>query len=617
MRANAGSTGEEIVFTSIREDLTGYTWSTLWSDLCAAMGVAFVTVPQAMAFSLVAGLPLSSGLFAAIYSSILAAIFGSSRTLIVGPTNTIAVLVQFGTAALLHNHYRDVSGMEREILALQILTQLTLMVGLFQIFAAFFKLGRLTQFVSHSVVVGYLLGTAIAICVDQFFTFTGIPEIGTPATICKKLIYLAQHLGDYNLPTLLIGLVSLILLLFLARFERFPTAVIVLVCSGFLVHFLGFSTFSEWGGWVRDPSLGSSVILVGDAGSIGQVFPKIALPDFDFGLIGDLLPIVFAIALLSSVETILVAKTIASTTGQNISVNQEMFGLGVANFFSAFIGGLPSCGSASRSALLLRGGAKTRFASILSSMCVALVLILFGYFVHRIPLTALAAILFVSAVRIVNYKHLLLCLRATSADALVLVVTVLSCLFFGLDVAFYVGVILSVTLHLTKASVPYFVECTYDETGQINATSRATERGVGQIRVINVQGELFFGAADLFQKTLESITCEDSDLKVIILRLKNARDIDATACLALQQLNHFLKKSGRQLLLCGLTYPTWQILSLSGTVDVIGKENLFIADEKEPRVSLHRALLRAREVMGVCQEKEITPLTLQEVPVKV
>ena len=158
---------DDISLFSFKRELSGYSWDTFAQDSAAAFSVALLTVPQAMAYALLAGLPLSAGIFAAVYSSIIAAIFGSSRHLIVGPSNAIAILIQAGTAELLFTYYRGVEGFEKEMLALQILTQLTMLVGIIQVLVAGCKLGRLTQFVSHSVVIAYITGTVLAVFVSH------------------------------------------------------------------------------------------------------------------------------------------------------------------------------------------------------------------------------------------------------------------------------------------------------------------------------------------------------------------------------------------------------------------------------------------------------------------
>ena len=154
---------DEITLFGFKKDFERYSWNALRSDLLAGLSVAMLTVPQAMAYALVAGLPVSAGLYAAIFSAILVAFFGSSRHLIVGPSNATAILVQGGIAGVLFTYYRHAVGPERDILAMQILTQLVLLVGVIQILAAFLKLGRLTHFVSHTVIIAYVSGVALAL----------------------------------------------------------------------------------------------------------------------------------------------------------------------------------------------------------------------------------------------------------------------------------------------------------------------------------------------------------------------------------------------------------------------------------------------------------------------
>ena len=155
---------------------------------------------------------------------------------------------------------------------------------------------------------------------------------------------------------------------------------------------------------------------------------------------------------------------------------------------------------------------------------------------------------------------------------------------------------MSITLIVKKAAIPQLVEFTVDESGSLHSIAE-TQHEPRKIRFIKVEGELFFGAADLFQTTLKSITEDDTTTRVIILQLKNARDIDATACLALQQLYEYLKSSGRHLLGCGLTHQIWNVLSDSGMVELIGKNNLFIFDERHPQLSVQKAFQRANDLL--------------------
>lgn len=595
------SAHDEISLDPIKRDLKGYSIETFKADVYAGLIVALLAVPQALAYSLVAGLPLSCGLLAAVFGTLIAALFGSSSQLVVGPTNAISLLVLYATSEVLFTHYRGIDGPEREIVAIQIMTQLALLVAVMQIAAAIFKLGRMFQFVSHSVIVGYLAGTALAIIINQLFTFLGLTPAQGLFSLYEKSLYILFHLTDTHLPTLIIGLGSMAILVALKKINgRIPSPAIMLVIAGLIVHVLGLSSYTETGLLSRytEGQIGN-VTLVGDAGEIHAMLPRFRLPSFNTGLMNNLLPYGFAIALLSILEATSVAKSIAASTRQRLAVNQEILGLGLGNFASALTGGLLCSGSSIRSSLNYQSGARTRIAAISSAVFVAAIVVSLGYVVSRTPLASLSALLLVSAVRIVNPKQFFLCLKATRSDCMAILATLLACLFFSLDIAFYTGILISITLYLKKAAMPHLVECTYDELGRIGSLDQAHRQEHKLIRVINVQGELFFGAADLFQTSLKSIAEEDNSTRVFILRLKNARDIDATTCLAIEQLYEYFKDTGRHLLACGLTYNTWQILCNAGLVDEIGKDNLFIQDDRRPNESLQRAIVRAKQIISV------------------
>lgn len=588
---------DEISLLSFKKDFAGYSFDLFRQDVMAALSVALLTVPQAMAYALLAGLPLTCGLFAAIYSSMIAAVFGSSRHLVVGPSNAIAILVQSGTSEILFTHYRDLSGPQLELMSVQVLTQLCLLIGIFQLLAASCKLGRLTQFISHSVVVGYIAGAAIAVIINQLFTFLGVPGMEGDHSLYEKAAYLVTHLYQGHWPTALIGASSLFLLIAFKRTDhRIPAPLITLTLAGIVVSMINLTMFNsvEVEGSLEQPW--QRVSIVADNGHFYQVWPSFAFPFFDTAIMNQMLPFAFAVALLSVMETSSVGKTIAASSGQRLSTNQEIFGIGLGNLLSSFISAMPVSGSPSRSGLNFSNGGQTRISAILNAVFVALILYCFSFLIMHIPLTALAALLLVTAAGIVNPRHFFLCVKATSSDAFVLWTTLLSCIFFSLDVAFYIGIILSITLYLKKAAIPQLVEYDIDDSGELMNLDVSLLQEHKTIRVIKIEGELFFGAADIFQTTLKTIAEDDTSTRVIILQLKNARDIDATVCLALQQLCDYLTGSGRHLIACGITQQIWDVLSDSGMIEQVGKSNLFIFDEKHPHLYMLKALHRAREL---------------------
>ncbi|KIC75418.1 hypothetical protein DB42_AC00240 [Neochlamydia sp. EPS4] len=593
---------DDISFSLLKREISAYSWNTFRSDAIAALTVALITLPQAMAAALLAGLPLSSGLFAAIYSSILASLLGSSPQLVVGPSNAIAILVQAGTAEVLYHHYREVVGVDRDIIALQILTQLTFLTGFLQIVAAGCKLGRLTQFVSYTVIIGYIVGTALAMVITQSYVLLGLSFMPGVHSLYERGAYLLAQWRSIHIPTTLIGMASLALLIFLRRTnQRIPAAFLSLIFAAVSVYLLQIPAIGNFIDHFFAFDAQQSVhkiLLVEDTGELKNAIPHVKLFFFNTGIMNELLPVSFAIALLSIMETTSAAKSIAAGTGHALSINQEIFGIGMGNLLASFIGAMPISGSASRSNLNVTLGAKTRFASIMNSLVVALLLGAFVFFITKIPLTTFAAILLITAANLVNPKQFLVCMKATNSDALVLWATILSCLFFSLDVAFYIGIIISITLYLKKAAIPQLIEYDFDQAGELINLDRSGAHKEKNIRFIKVEGELFFGAADLFQSTLKSITEDDNKTKVIILQLKNARDIDATSCLALQQLNNYLKNSERHLITCGITPPLWDVFCASGIIESLGKENLFVFDERQPQHHMLKALSRAHELVS-------------------
>ncbi|MFI0434839.1 MAG: SulP family inorganic anion transporter [Parachlamydiaceae bacterium] len=595
---------DDISLTYFKKDFERYSWSSLRSDMMAGLAVSMLTLPQSLAFALVAGLPVSTGLYAAIFSSIIVALFGSSRHLIVGPSNAIAILIQGGISTVLFTYYRDVTGPEREELVLQILTQLMLLVGLIQILAAFLKLGRLTHFVSHTVTIAYVSGVALALVINQLFPLLGMDVPANVSSLYERSVYILTHLYAAHLPTALIGGTCFLFLIVLRRIDRkIPAGAIMLATVALLAYFLDYFyhyfQFNDYQflDWKRVELWVQGIAVVGDTQGNGFI-PKVELPYFDPGILNNLLPVAFAIALLSVMEATATTKTIAASSGQHLSTNQEIFGLGLGNFFSAFIGAMPLSGSTSRSSINYENGAKSRLAALFNSLYVYLLIVAFGFLIRHIPITAFAALLIVSSGNIVNIKQLFLCLKATRSDAFVLVLTLLSCLFLSLDIAFYIGVAMSISLYLKKAAIPQLIEFKVDEFGVLHALEDHHQNEPRKIRFIKVEGELFFGAADIFQSTLKSITEDDTTTRVIILQLKNARDIDATACLALQHLHDYLKSSGRHLIACGITHQVWDVLSDSGMIEIVGKNNLFIFDERHPYLSVQKAFLRGNDLLN-------------------
>jgi SulP family sulfate permease len=568
----------------LMKDIRNYSFDKIRGDGTAAVAVGMLSIPQAIAYSIVAGVSPSAGLVAMMLGTLIAAFLSSSSHLVIGPNNATSLLVQAAMAEIFQKHITEGYSLD----PLQIIASLTLLIGAFQVLAALFKLGRLIQFVSHSVVVGYIAGTACAISVGQLFPLLGMACPDGLDSLYQKGVYWVFHLWDLHTATACVGVTSLLMVVLLRRTRwRTPAALTMLVLMTALVYVVSGMRGGE----------GSIVQLV-DQGDVPSVVPAFEWPFFDLQLLNSLLPIAFAIAVIGMLETNSIARTIASITGQRLSGNQETFALGCANFSTSFFGALPSSGSVTRSSINLEAGAQTRFSAILSCGIVALFVFVLGSVVQYVPRASLAALLMATALRIIDPNQIKLCWRSTNSDALVFVATFFSCVFFTLPLAFYIGVVLSIILYLRKAASPRVVEYHFnEETGELRQAREEDRRAARPIRIINVEGELFFGAMDLFQGTLRAITGDDATTKVIILRLKHVHDLDATTALALRQLKDYLQRKGRSLVVCSVPHHVLELLNNAHLINYLGEENVISFDEKRPHDSMEKAMERAKVLL--------------------
>lgn len=565
------------------------------SDLVAALSVALLSVPLSMAYALAAGLPASVGLLATIFSTMIAAAFGSSRHLIVGPSNTIAILLQAGLSEILYANFRHVSPAEKTQIALQLLVQITFLAGLLQFLAGWLRLGRLTNFVSRSVVTGYVIGAALAIIFNQLFNFFGIAGPDTPVSAYEKALYFFSHLRQSHWPTA--GLALFAFLFFFAvehLSKKIPAAVLMLAAASLAAIFMQLSPSADEM---------KNVVFIKDFGEAPSLSLKFAIPWFDLQRLNTILPISFAIALLGILEATSIARRFAATTGQVLSVNQEIFALGTSNLVGSSLGAMPSSGSFARSSLNFTSGAKTRMAAVMSSLMVAAIVAAFFPLVLDIPLGALAALLLITAWRMIHWEEVKLCLKATAADALILIITAVSCVFFSVDVAFYIGIVLSILLYLKKAASPRFIECRVSEEGELKALTPQEAALPRPIRILQIDGEIFFAAADLLHGAVKALA-QDPEVKVIILKMTNAFHLDATACAALQNLLRYIKARHCTLILTGLARPVWQVLSDSGFMKEIGQNNLFIVNTLQPSACILAAYYHAESLLSANYEEK-------------
>ena len=564
--------------------ITGYQRQTFRADLLAGLTIAALTIPQSIAFALLIGIPVPAVMESAIVGTVLCSLYCSSRHLVFGPTNTISIIL---AGALLSLASEPLDALQKVLL-------IGFVMGAIQLLAGLADFGKITQFVSRSVIVGYTTAVGILIATGQLGNLFGtsrVTDVSLPGTL--KHLAASVVTFSFNQATALTGLARLLLIIWLRRWRpSWPYGLVTLLLAGlasWLFH------LDEQG-----------VRLVRDLGEISggvPFFTGFPLNADGLVLLPKITSIAIAAAVLGMLESVTIAKSLATKTGERIDPNQELIGMGLGNLLGAGFGAMPGSASFLRSAAGLQAGARTQWAVIIGSGVVLLLVLALAPLLAYLPIAAIAAYLIVIAIRLFQPAQIFIVRRATRADALVFWLTLAAALFLQLDTAIYTGIGASLVLFLQKASAPTLQEHAFDDQGQLTQIETPTERNSPQVSIIHVEGDLFFGAADIFQDGIRRLA-EDPSIRVFILRMKNARHLDATTVMALGQLLDYLQSEGRHLLISGVHGDVAAVLKRSGLVKKIGLENMFPAEENAT-LATKKALQRAQSLIGAKPELRI------------
>jgi SulP family sulfate permease len=547
----------------------GYTPRKARLDLQAGINVALLTFPQAMAYALIAGMPVQFGLYAAAVAGLVTPFFSSSRFVVLGPTNATAVLMLSVFMVL-------PPGVNR----LEVIPLFLLMVGAFLVLGSVFRVATLVQYVSQTVVTGYICAAAVLIIAHQIPALLGL-QVDAGSTLLDLLVNTAARLDETQAAPLLLGASTGVVYTVMGKkFPRLPRVVLTLV----LMSLLGALVFAS----------GSPLVF------LEEVKPgswNVSLPQINPQNLSLLASAALAVAFLSVVETTSIGKSLANRAGDRLDPNQEMLSLGLGNTASAFFGGMPVSGSLTRSVLNYNSGAVSPASTWICALLIGAAALTLGPMIAWIPQAVLAALVIGVAVSLIHADQIRYAIRSTRSDRITFWVTFLSGLVLSVDFAIYLGVAVSIILFLRKASAPTLVEYSFNDQGNLYEIGDKSTRAHPCISIVHVEGELFFGAAELFRDQIRFVS-EDPNLKIIILRLKNAYHLDATSVMALEELIRYLREQNRHLIVSGARKEVYRVLRNSGLLEVLGRENFFIGSPANPNVSTRNALKRAQELLG-------------------
>lgn len=516
------------------------------NNIIAGAIVGVVALPLSMAFAIASGARPEQGLYTAIVGGFFVAMFGGSRIQIAGPTGAFIVVLSGITA-------------KYGIDGLQIAT---LMAGLILLLFGLANMGSIIKFIPAPVVVGFTAGIGVIIFVGQWQDFFGInAEVSSTAHFHVKLWHLLQHLPRLHLPTTLLALLALLLVLYSPKIRgltRVPgplTALLVVSLIQFFFQFEGVKTIG-------------SVF-----GGLPQQLPQVHLPAVSWTKIIDLIGPAFTIAMLGAIESLLSAVVADGMAGTRHNSNQELVGQGLANIASPLLGGFAATGAIARTATNIRNGGTSPLAGIVHSIVLLLILLLLAPLAVHIPMAVLAAILFVVAWNMSEAKHFVKMMkRAPKADVVILLITFGLTVFADLVVAVNIGVILA-TLHFLRrmATSVEVKQATENELTQEYAHKGMTQLPPGLL-VFAVEGPLFFGAAENFERALASA---NTDPKALLIRLKWVPFIDITGLQTLEDIIRDLQRRGVKVMVSGANTRVHEKLSKAGIIELIGTDAVF------------------------------------------
>jgi SulP family sulfate permease len=535
--------------------LQSYSLQNFVSDLIAGLTVGLVALPLAMAFGIASGVSPQAGIYTAVVAGFLISALGGSRCQIGGPTGAFVVIIagivtKFGLSGLL---------------------MVTMMAGVLLVAMGLTGLGTAVKFIPRPVTVGFTNGIALLIASTQIKDFLGLQTPAVPSELAERMKVLWTHLGTVDFATVAVAMISLAVILLTPCFnKRVPGSIVALVMATVLCGLFHLPI----------ETIGSKF------GGIPTGLPHFSIPAFRADLILPLLPSAFTVALLAAVESLLSAVVADGMSGDKHNSNAELIAQGMANICTPLVGGIPATGAIARTATNIRSGAKTPVAGIVHALTLLLILLVAAPLARFIPLATLAAVLFVVAYNMGEWKEIGVILRLSKADKAVWTATFSLTVLADLTIAVEVGIVLAALLYIYRVSQTTTVSTVTDEYIQKGRPHILQDKTVPPyVSILRIHGPFLFGTTD---KLAEETADLSSFSPVVILRLRNMTAIDATGLHAFESLSERLHKAGKTLLLCGARDQPAELLQRSEIVERIGAENIL------PHVQA--ALQRAREL---------------------
>ena len=537
--------------------LKSYSGAQFIKDVTAGIIVAIIALPLSIALALASGVGPEAGIFTAIIAGFIISALGGSSVQIAGPTAAFATIVA-GIVAK--------EGMDGLALA-------TILAGIFLIIMGLCHFGSLIKFIPFTITTGFTSGIAVTIVIGQLKDFFGItyPEGIKPIETMEKLSAFIENIAAINIDAIIVGGVSLAILIIAPMiFKRIPGSLLAVIAGILMVQFLPLN-----------------VSTIGNLYTISNSLPSFHLPAITMDSVTAAVPNAFTIAVLAAIESLLSCVVADGMVNGKHRSDMELVAQGAGNIASALFGGIPATGAIARTAANIKNGGRTPVAGMVHSITLVIVLVVLMPYAGMIPMPTIAAILFLVAYNMCQWRTFLhLVKTAPKSDILVLFTTFILTVIFDLVVAIEIGMILACLLFIKRMSEETHADSwTYiDDEDDTQESDREMKKLPREIRVYNISGPLFFGAADSIEQIIvkEFTTC-------LVLRMTGVPALDSTALHALQDLVTFCKSKNITVVFSHVNEQPMRAMKKAGFVELVGTENFC------PNITA--ALRRAEEVI--------------------
>ncbi len=537
-----------------------------------------VLIPQAIAYALLMGVPPIYGLYACLVPLVLYAIFGTSRQLSIGPVAVTAILVMSGVSQLAEPFTEKF---------IELVLFAGFLIGVLQIIMSVLRMGFLVNLISQPVISGFISAAAIIIIVSQLEQGLGI-EIPDFKHTHQIVWYAIRHFFEVNWITLAICIGSILIINILKKWKRsFPGALMVLVVTTVVVYLFDLQSHG--------------VAIIED---VPSGLPSFSIPEMSYETMVTLIPSVLTVTFIGYVGSIGIAKSMQMKNRDHIiRPNQELFALGIAKVIGAFFQAIPSSGSYSRTAINDEAGGKTTVSSIIAASMVLFSLVFLTSYFYYIPKATLAAIILVSVFGLINFSEAKYLFRLRRRDFIVMLITFLGTLVFGVEKGIFIGVLLSFVFLQYYSARPHIAEL-------VNIPGTEYYRNINRFPdalqspeylIIRFDNQLYFGNSSYFKDTiLEYISNRKPTPKFLILDNTNMHDMDSTGLHVLEDIHQYLDTLGMQLLMVGTIGPVRDFLKRSGFTDKLGIDHYYLtitdavdyAENRTKHTQMHEAAIQ-------------------------